>query len=431
MSSHTGTSDSPAFSADAAILPTVGRRGMSPWRMAMVHAPDEQVDMARYEMETVLPYWGYRPELWTILGFTASAAARLSAAASVAHPIVEVMQSPVVVRRQSLRLSERDIVARHAFTQYLATQGIPVPTLLGRPDGITYAVAPVVPLTDPQQASGFIYMLENAIYEIQSYVPGRRFVTDGAAEDPYLDAAAQTLAALHRASFGYPGTAHRWPSERSSLAIAQVYLERINEASRTAGVSRPVAVGLRRLAREGARWSAAAAARLDAHPSLPSLHVHGDYQPHNLAFDGDHVSAIYDFDAMHWDRRIIELAYALFAFAGLRWDDDAASLATAPTPPLAERGLDLDRARAFLAAYGHIAPPRPGEAHLLGAALLLVLPVVFANGIAEDLVFVEREAYSSHSRRESRTHLDWAETFPGWIETHGAALGDAWQRGGR
>ncbi len=71
-----------------------------------------------------------------------------------------------------MSLSERDIVARHAFMRYLTARGLPVPALLSRPEGSGYAVVPVVPLTDPQQADGFSYVLENAIYDVQVYAAG-------------------------------------------------------------------------------------------------------------------------------------------------------------------------------------------------------------------------------------------------------------------
>ncbi len=415
-------------------LPLVGLRNISPLRMARIHLPEEYVDRARYEIATVLQYWGYRPELWNIIGFTAPATDRLSAAAPVAHPIVEVVmqspmvQSPVVVRCQPMSLSERDIVARHAFMRHLSERGLPVPALLSRPEGNAYAVVPVVPLTDPQQADGFSYVLENAIYDVQVYVPGRRFVTDGPSEDSYLEVAARTLAALHNASLDFQGPEHRWPRERSAPALARLYLTRIAEASHGAEVSRTLAIGLRRLARTGERWVTAAAERIERQPDLPRLHVHGDYQPHNLAFEADSVSAIYDFDAMHWDLRILELAYALLAFTGLRWEDETAASVAGTTPPLVARGLDLERARAFLAAYESIATPWPGEAELLSDALLLVLPVIFVNGVADDLCSAEQIGRPIYSQRECRAHLEWAETFPAWVEAHRTELHDAWQR---
>ncbi|HEX6796857.1 MAG TPA: phosphotransferase [Ktedonobacterales bacterium] len=412
----------------------------SPARLAETHALSERVEIARSEMATVLRYWAYRPEVWQVVGFTTAADVRPYAALSIAHPIIEVTQARMVVRRQQMGLTENDVIARHAFMEYLAESGLPVPSLVGRGPGAgagargtTWAAVPIVPLTDPQHASGVQYVIEQAIYEIQTYVPGRRFVTDGPAGEDDLVVAARTLAALHQASFAYAGPEHRWPRERAMGVLAGAYLTRIAEAGRQERrLSRPLAAGLRRLAREGARWGKAAEQQLAARHDLPCLLVHGDYQPHNLAFAPasdatDRVVAIYDFDAMHRDWRVAELAYALLAFAGLRWDEPTNAGISAPNPPLVAQGLDLDRAEAFLGAYGAVAPPRASEAELLGDALLLVLPIVFANGVAEDLVFFGEQERPNHPPRECGPHIAWAESFPDWIAAHRDALRDAWQ----
>lgn len=393
-----------------------------------------QVTVARHELTTVLRYWGQRPEMWQLIGFTASATDPLAPTwlAPDAHPIVELMQSPVVVRRQSLNLSERDAIERHGFMRYLAERGLPVPALLERPDGSTYALAPLVPLTDPQQPRGITYVIENGIYEVQAYVTGRRYITDGPGEDMYLQAAARTLGVLHHVSLDYRAPARDVAHEHTFLAISTAYLRRltdIGQVAKAGGVPRSIATELRRLARETAPRLVAAAERLDARQDLPWLYVHGDYQPHNLAFADDRVRAIYDFETAHWDRRLLGLAYALMAFAGLRWEDDDVSGMPSATPPLAEHGLDLERARAFLAAYGQFAPPEPGEADALADALLVVMPIIFANGVAEDIVFAHREQRPAHPTRECLTHVAWAETFPEWIAEHGAALRAAWQHG--
>lgn len=396
---------------------------------------DGQVTIARHELTTVLRYWGQRPEMWRIIGFTASATDPLAPAwlTPDAHPIVELMQTPVVVRRQSLYLSERDAIERHAFMRYLSERGLPIPALLERPDGTTYALAPLVPLTDPQQPRGITYVIENGIYEVQAYLTGRKYMTDGPGEEIYLRAAARTLGALHRASLDYPAPTRNRSRDREFLAISTAYLHRLTDIGQIAKaivVPRSITTGLRKLARETSPRLVAAAERLDARQDLPWLHVHGDYQPHNLAFADDRVCAIYDFETAHWDRRLLGLAYALLAFAGLRWEDDSISGMPSATPPLTERGLDLERARAFLSAYGQVAPPHPGEADSLADALLVVLPIVFANGVAEDIVFAHREPRPAHPSRECLMHIAWAETFPAWIAEHGAALHDAWQHGG-
>ena len=416
---------------------------VSPIRLAETHALSERVEIARSELATVLRYWAYRPEMWQVVGFTTAADVRPYAALAIAHPIVEVTQARMVVRRQQMGLTENDVIARHAFTAYLTESGLPVPSLVGRGPGAgagargtTWAAVPIVPLTDPQHAAGVQYIIEHAIYEIQTYVPGRRFVTDGPADEDDLVVAARTLAALHGASLAYDGVggaAHRWPREREMGVLAEAYLARIAEAGRQdRHLSRPIAAGLRRLAREGARWVKAAESALDAQRDVPWLLVHGDYQPHNLAFAPvddaqDRVVAIYDFDALHRDRRVVELAYALLAFAGLRWDEPTSAGIVASNPPLVAQGLDLDRAEAFLSAYGAVEAPRAGEADLLGDALLLVLPIVFANGAAEDLVFYAVGERAAHPTREYESHITWAESFPEWVAAHRDALRDAWQ----
>ncbi len=409
---------------------TCGHHYHSKPHMAQPQASARQVDNARHEIATVLRYWGYWPEIGRIIGFTASASEpRFAAAAVDTHPLLEAIQAPVVVRRQSLGLSERDTVARHALMRHLAARGLPVPALLARPDESTYAKVPVVPLADPQQASGITYVIEDAIYEVQAYVPGERFVSGGAGEDIYLAAAARTLATLHAASLDYPGRGRQGPRIRTSLEVSLAYAKRIADAGQAGDMHSSIAMGLRRLGRESAPWIAAAATTLDAHPDIPWLHVHGDYRPHNLAFAADRVCAIYDFEAMHWDRRVLELAYALLAFAGLRWDDERVSRSHLPTAPLVEHGLDHKRAQAFLAAYGQIVPPQPGEADLLGDALLVVLPILFAKGVAQDLIFMDHEPRHFHPPRECQAHLAWVETFPSWVEEHRATLRDAWQQG--
>ncbi len=411
---------------------------VSPVHLAETHAPSEQIEMARHELATVLRYWGYRPEIWHVVGFTAPADVRPYAGASIAHPIIEVAQQRMVVRRQQMGLSENDVIARHAFMAYLTERGLPVPRLVARgpsagAEGSTWAAVPIVPLTDPQHNAGVQFVIEHAIYEIQVYVPGRRFVTDGPDEEDDLAAAARTLAALHQASFAYAGPMHRWPRERAMGALAQVYLERIAEAGRQERhLSRPIAAGLRRLARQGASRVKAAEQRIEAERDLPWMLVQGDYQPHNLAFApaadaNDRVVAIYDFDALHRDRRVAALAYSLLAFAGLRWEDQTTSETGASNPPLVEHGLDLDRAVAFLRAYGTVEAPLPGEAELLGDALLLALPIVFANGVAEDLVFFGEREHLAHAPRECAPHIAWAESFPEWVEAHRATLRDAWK----
>lgn len=57
-----------------------------------------------------------------------------------------------------------------------------------------------------------------------------------------------------------------------------------------------------------------------------------------------------------------------------------------------------------------------------------VLPFVFANGVAHNLVFFGQEEHPAHPLRECGPHTAWAETFPEWVEAHRGVLRDAWQQ---
>ena len=153
----------------------------------------------------------------------------------------------------------------------------------------------------------------------------------------------------------------------------------------------------------------------------PQLHIHGDYQPHHLAFAEPDVSAIYDFDAARYELRLIELAYSLLYFTGLRWDERDGL-----TPPLVDDGLDILAAHRYLRAYGSEAPPAPGEAAHLADALALVFPIAFANGAAEDLVFAD-DFEGAPDEEDALPRLEWADAFWLWLDRSAETLAQAWE----
>ena len=157
------------------------------------------------------------------------------------------------------------------------------------------------------------------------------------------------------------------------------------------------------------------------YPRPPELHIHGDYQPHNLVFSSAEVSAIYDYDAAHFARRIDEVAYTLLYFTGVRWVEEPRV-----TPPLVGDGLDVLAVQRFLGAYRREAPPAEGEARLLADALTLAFPVVFANGAAEDLVFSE-DFTEPPDVEEALARLHWADTFWLWLDRYRDTLAQAWE----
>lgn len=385
----------------------------------------EELDAMQTEARSVLAAWRLAPGAWRIVGYARGMQG------SALRPIVEIDSARWLLRRQPPDLTEDDIRFRQAFVRHLADAGLPVPMPLPRPDGHTYAITP------------------EGIYELQRWLPGLSFASDSPHADARLAAAARTLADLHLASADFAWQEHAWPEERSAPALAQAYTDLIREAAENDALDPSVAEGLTRLADACDERIDAAADALAARPGPPELHVHGDYQPHNLGFaapadslpeetQGDAEQArlvvgVYDFDAAHWGPRIVELAYSLLFFTGVRWGAvGVAGGRIGVTPPLVEDGLDVVRAQAFLRAYGHEAPPALGEATLLGDALTLAFPIVFANAIGEDLVFAED--YDSPAEASARAiaqadalaRLAWADRFWLWLDRYRDTLGQAW-----
>jgi Ser/Thr protein kinase RdoA (MazF antagonist) len=278
-----------------------------------------------------------------------------------------------------------------------------VPALLARPEGHTYAV------------------VEDGIYELQEWLDGQPFVSGGPGSEARLEAAARTLGRLHQASAEFQWQPHVWPEERTSEAIAQAYIDMIRQRAESERLPEPVRAGLARVAEQASAQLDPAVEALLGVPRPPELHVHGDYQAHNLAFAPDAVSAIYDFDAARWDRRVDELAYSLLYFTGVRWDERPSL-----TPPLIDDGLDVPSAHRFLEAYGDEAPPAEGEARLLADALTLAFPVVFANGVAEDLIFTE-DYGEPPDEQDALARLTWADSFWLWLDRYRGTLAQVWE----
>ncbi|HEX5158035.1 MAG TPA: phosphotransferase [Ktedonobacterales bacterium] len=363
----------------------------------MIQLEDGDLSEAREEAQTVLAAWELSANDVGVVG------AVPGMGGTILRPVVEVNGRRYLVRWQSPELTEADLRFRHAFMAHLRDAGLPVPGLLARPDGTTHAIT------------------DNGIYEVQEWLDGRQFATEDAAGEAELEAAARMLGRLHQASAGFQWQPYRWPEERSADGLARSYIALIQQAAEHQDAAIAVKSGLTRVAEacEGRREAAASA--LAVEPAPPQLHIHGDYQAHNLRFGASEVSAIYDFDAARWDTRLLELAYSLLYFTGVRWDD-----AFSPTLPLVDDGLDILRVHRYLGAYGREAPPAEGEAQLLADALALVFPIIFVNGIAEDLVFPDDFEHSGEEE-DALSRLHWADTFWLWLDRYRDTIAQAWE----
>ena len=291
---------------------------------------------------------------------------------------------------------------RYAFRRYLQQAGIPIPSLWLTPAG-----EPLVAVS-------------GAYFELEQEAGGERFSTADARSLVWADAAGAMLARIHQASRRYPGPQHRWPSEAHIGAVVQGYL---NLARGRAEESEIAAVAAA-LSNWCDQWEAilpSAMVSIGSVRGLPEFHIHGDYHALNLRFASQDVSAVLNWEASRWEKRIIELAYALFYFSALEWQ-----LRSPLTRPLVKRGLDPARARRFLAAYGAIYPPVPGEASILGDALTLVSPIATINGPLEDIFFA-RQDVDETLIDDVMERLAWAAAFPAWLGRVRRSLAEMWR----
>ncbi|HEX9057135.1 MAG TPA: phosphotransferase [Ktedonobacterales bacterium] len=359
----------------------------------------DEMEVVREEATAALAAWNVGPGEWQVTG-----AVRGSLSGGL-RPVVEIDGWRYVLRRESLGLSEDDVSFRHDFMRHLRAEGLPVPEVRVRPSGGTYA------------------LVTGDIYELQEYRAGAAYDASGPEATERIEAAAATLGAVHQASAVFVAPPHRWPEERLPVPMAETYVEMVRQAAERDDVTQAVAAAATRVAEDALERVAAAARALDVVPGPPELHIHGDFQPHNLAFNAAELAAIYDFDAARWARRLDELAYALLCFSGLR-DTGQGQVAL-----LADDGLDITRAHAFLLAYGQVAPPAEEEAGLLGDAITLAFPVLVANGIAEDLVFAD-DFGGAPAEQEILPRLEWADAFWLWLDRYRDVLAEAWESAG-
>ena len=318
--------------------------------------------------------------------------------------LVEIQGQRYVLKERAEGLANEDTSHRYKFRTFLHQAAIPVPSLWLTPTG------------EPSVALG------EDCFELEEWVAGEQFSTASPQSLAWVSAAGTMLGRIHQASRRYPGKEHRWPSEAHIGGVVQGYLNLAYGKAEASALSeiQALSVALTNWCDQWAAVLPAAMVSIGATRGLPEFHIHGDYHALNLRFAAQDVSAVLNWQASRWEKRIIELASALFYFSALEWYPDSPL-----TRPLVKRGLDPERARHFLAAYSAIYPPVPGEAAVLGDALTIIAPIATINGPLEDIFFTEigKEEYTIDDVME---RLSWATSLPAWLARVRRSLGEMW-----
>ncbi|HVB23178.1 MAG TPA: phosphotransferase [Ktedonobacteraceae bacterium] len=318
--------------------------------------------------------------------------------------LVEIQGQRYVLKERAEGLANEDTSHRYEFRTFLQQVGIPIPSLRLTPTG-EHSVS-----------------LGEDCFELEEWVDGEQFSTASPHSLSWVSAAGTMLGRIHQASRRYAGKEHRWPSEAHIGGVVQGYLNLAYGKAEASELSeiQALSVALTNWCDQWAAVLPAAMVSIGATRGLPEFHIHGDYHALNLRFAAKNVTDVLNWQASRWEKRIIELAAALFYFSALEWYNDSPL-----TRPLVKRGLDPERARLFLSAYGAIYPPVPGEAAVLGDALTIVAPIATINGPLEDLFFAEvgREASTIDDVME---RLSWASSLPAWLVRVRRSLGEMW-----
>jgi len=298
-----------------------------------------------------------------------------------------------------------DINFRYNFQRYLQQATIPVPSFRITPQG------------EPTVKIGEDY------FELQQQIGGELFSTANPRSLDWVASAGAMLGRIHQMSRQYVGHQHRWPAEAHIGAVVQRYLNlarvRADESSIQA-----ISSALSNCADQWEAMLPGAMMAIGAGQNLPEFHIHGDYHALNLRFGPFGVSAVTGLEAARWEKRIFEVAYALFYFSALTWLPGSNA-----TPPLVKRGFEPERARNFLHAYAEQYPPVKGEAELLADAMLLVFPLVAVNGPLENLFYATtaiEEDQGSTLIDDMMESLSWTASLPAWLGRIRRSLPEMW-----
>jgi Ser/Thr protein kinase RdoA (MazF antagonist) len=315
--------------------------------------------------------------------------------------LVEIEGQRYILRERPEGLMGEDLTHRYDFRRYLQKAGIPIPDVRLTPDG-----KPAVELGED-------------CFELQQWADGELFSTTAAQSMDWVESAGSMLARIHQASSQYKGHQHRWPSETHIGAMVQNWLNLARTKAETSEIQ-ALAVALDNWVDQWEAVLPSAMVSIGAGGPLPEFHIHGDYHALNLRFGTFGVTTVMGLEASRWEKRLFEVAYALFSFSALAWIPGESL-----TRPLVSRGFEPERARRFMQAYSELCPPVSGEANLLADALMLIAPVVSINGPLEDLFYAQEELNSARVE-DVMERLAWASALPAWLNRVRHSLAEMW-----
>lgn len=361
----------------------------------MNHSPMEEEHESLLDLNKIMRAFGVNE--WKNLGLY-EATTSSSSGISV---LVDIEGKRYVLRERSEGLVNEDSQHRYALREFLQQAGIPIPSLWLTPDG-----KPTV-------------AMDEDYFELQQEPSGDMFSTKHSQSLRWVSAAGAMLARIHQASRRYAGPIYCWPSETHIGGIVQGYLNLARSKAEEHNIA-DVAAALSNWCDQWEAVLPSAMVSIGSVHGLPEFHIHGDYHAHNLRFNAQGVSAVLNWEASHWEKRIFELAYGLFYFSALDWRANSDL-----TRPLTKRGFDPERARLFLQAYSSIYPPAPQEASVLGDALNLIAPIATINGPLEDLFFTQVGTEESLID-DVMARLSWAISLPAWLARVRRSLAEMW-----
>jgi len=267
-------------------------------------------------------------------------------------------------RRAPGRDNPVKVAFSHGVQRHLARSGFPLPRLQPTRDGETMLV------------------LDGRIYEMFEYVSGEPFDrSPGAAQD-----AGRVLGLFHKALEGYRtewqpsyNCYHDNNGVRTSLNGLPAA---INMHDSVAGQEAELLATVNQL--YDAYDRASAVVEAGGFREWPSQVVHTDWHPGNMLFAGGRVSAVIDYDSLHWLPCVTDVANAVLQFSILGDGGDPLSWPAAP---------DETRVRRFLAGYTSVHSLNNDERRLLPYLMIEALIAEAVCPVAATGSFGRMEGY--------------------------------------